>query len=117
MIEGSMLDWRIRAQLEKDPKDGDLLLAGYWQKNVNKQQGLIGLDQDLGAIALVNTLMVHEPLHALVDITGIKLKHRDIYLISSGLTQFWITSTILDPLLIEARVRRLAADSKAEEEK
>lgn len=112
MIEGSILDWRIRVQLEKEPKDGDEALCGYWTKNTNKQQGLIGLDQDMGAIAMMNTLMVHEPLHAVVDITGIKLKHKDIYLIASALVQFWVTTGILDPLAIEAKIRRLAADSK-----
>lgn len=121
VIEGFIGDWRIRVQLEKEPKSSDKEpLSGYWQKNVNKQQGLIGIDQDIGAIALLNTL-THEALHTLREVYGYKLKHKDIYLIASGLTQFFVSTKIIDPLALEARVRKLAADSKdpemAEEDK
>lgn len=109
MIEGFIGDWRIRAQLEKELQSKEDL-AGYWTKEVLKQQGLIGVDANTGAIAVCNTLMVHEPLHALRDVYGLKLKHKDIYIISAGLTQWWISSRIIDPLAIEARVRKLAAD-------
>ncbi len=113
MIEGSINDWRIRVQLETDPKDEDQdPLCGYWQANTLKQQGIIGLDKNLGGIALVNTLMAHEPLHAVQKIFGMEhLTHQDVFTIASALTQFWLTTGIIDPLAIEARVRRLAADS------
>jgi hypothetical protein len=115
MIEGSISDWRIRAQYEDNPKDEESgeELCGYWQANTLKQQGIIGLDKNLGAIATVNTLYVHEPLHAIVKIFGMEhITHQDIFTIASGLTQFWMTTGLLDPVALEARARRLAADDK-----
>lgn len=109
MIEGSIGDWRVRVQLEKDPKDNEEPLAGYWVKDVSKQQGLISIDIDTGAIAMLNTLL-HESLHSLEHIYGLKLKHKDIYLIASALTQLLVSTKIVDPLAIEARVRTLAAE-------
>jgi hypothetical protein len=111
MIEGFIGDWRIRVQLEKEPKDGDEKLAGYWAKDESKQQGLIGIDENAGAIAMLNVL-IHEPLHAVKSVYGLKLKHKDIYIIASAITQFLVSTRILDPLAVEARVRTLAADSQ-----
>jgi hypothetical protein len=114
MIEGSMSDWRIRAQYEKDPKDEDGdPVCGFWKSYTEKQQGLIVLSEELGAIATVNTFMIHEPLHAIQRIFGMDhLTHQDIYTISSALTEFWLSTGVIDPLAIEARVRKLAADSR-----
>lgn len=114
MIEGAIGDWRIRVQYEDKPKDEEgAELCGYFQPNTDKQQGLIGLSKNLGAIATVNTLMVHEPLHGICKIFGLEhITHQDIFTIASALTQFWITTTLIDPVAIEARARRLAADSQ-----
>jgi len=66
----------------------------------------IELDPNLSGAALLNTV-IHEAGHILGSVYGLSDKHKNLYPMAAGLTQFFISTGLIDAHAFEARLRKL----------
>jgi len=109
MMKGSLGDCDLLISLVDNLKDEEHdELDGRARKRHKVQIVEIELDSGLDGRSLLNTLM-HEILHVCESVYGWSARHEVVWLLAAGLSQALITTGIIDPTELEARIRVLTA--------
>lgn len=108
MIRGSIGSHTCSIEFKENLKDDDGNdLVGQCQHDSLRGHIRIYLDPNLAGVGLFDTLVHEGPGHGTEYVFGLDISHQTVYTIASAMTQFYISTGLIDPQEFEARLRAL----------